>query len=466
MRSRVLTGAFLALLGLLAALKMEQGADPDLFWQLKDGERILTEGRLPVREEFSFTAQGKPMVAIEWGAEAVSFLVFRLGGYRLLCFFHAGLFAAVFALLLSLLRRRLPPLESLCLLCLAAFAFLNFYAARAQNWTFLFTALFLYWTALWEDGADWAPWAMAALMPLWANLHGGFMLGLALLGLLCLRRAWESRRAAALAPLGLGAALCCLHPNGATGLIYPLWFMAFPPPGRALIQEWQPLDFADKTAAPYLLVLALLLWLGMTGIRRRFPWALWTVVLAVLALRGRKLLPEFTMAALAVMAFKLGSQPRRQMRLVLAGAALLALGATGWVVLKRPWTRPLWDLERGFPRAAAELIAARYPGQRVFHHYDWGGYLIYKLYPKNQVFIDGRLDPYWQLLPGDYSVLRDAEPGWQNLIDEYRITLALLKPADALAGRLVREPGWKTVLADGRSVLLARGPAAPRRLRG
>ncbi|MBI5243592.1 MAG: hypothetical protein HY922_07895 [Elusimicrobia bacterium] len=456
MRSRLLTGVFLAVLGLLAAFKMERMADHDLFWQLKDGEIVAREGRVPVREEFSFTAQGCALAAHAWGAEAVTYLVWRAGGYRALCAFNAGLFVAIFAILLALLRRRLPLPESLCLLGLAAFTFLNFYAVRAQNWTFLLFALFLYWTALWDDGADWAPWAMAGVVPAWANLHGGFMLGLALLGLLCLRRAWETRRLATLGPAGLGAALCCLHPNGVTGLVYPIWFMAFPPPGRSLITEWQALDFADKTASPYLLILALLIWLGMTGIKRRFPWAPWTVVLAVLALRGRKLLPEFTMAALAIMSFKLGPVPRRHRRLVLLGAALLAFGVTGWVTLKRPWSKPLWDLERGYPRAAAELIAQRYPGRRIFHHYDWGGYLIYKLYPKNLVFIDGRLDPYWQLLPGDYAALRDARPGWRNLLDGYKVTLALLKPDDRLCHELSRDRAWKTVLDDGRSVLLAR----------
>ncbi|MDD5628089.1 MAG: hypothetical protein PHU21_03425, partial [Elusimicrobia bacterium] len=225
-RSRLLAAAFLALLGALAALKMGISVDNDLFWQLKDGERVVREHRFPVVEDFSFPASGRPMVAIEWGAETVSYLVFQLGGYPVLAAFNALLFTAVFALLLLLLRRRLPLFESLCLLALAAFAFLNYYGARAQNWTFLLTALFLYWAALWEDGRAWVPWAMAAALLPWANMHSGFMVGVVILGLLCLRRAWESRRLADLAPLGLGLLLCCVHPNGHNAVVYPLWFMA------------------------------------------------------------------------------------------------------------------------------------------------------------------------------------------------------------------------------------------------
>ncbi|MCX5795268.1 MAG: hypothetical protein NTY77_07240 [Elusimicrobia bacterium] len=455
-RSRLLAAAFLALLGALAALKMGRSVDNDLFWQLKDGERVVLQRHLPVVEEYSFTAQGRSMVAIEWGAEAVSYLVFRLGGYGALVLFNTVIFMAVFALLLALLHRHLPLMESLCLLCLAAFALLNFYAVRAQNWTFLLFALFLYWAALWEDGAAWVPWAMAAVLLPWANMHGGFMVGVFILALLCLRRAWETRRLAALAPLGLGLLLCCAHPNGVTALVYPLWFMAAPPPGRAMITEWKPVDFADKTASPYLLILAFLLWLGLGSAGARFPWAVLTLALAVLALRGRKLLPEFTMAALASLAFQFADAHRQHARRALWAAAALALAATGWVVLSGPRPRSFGDWEQGYPRAAAELIASRYPGRRVFHDYDWGGYLIYKLYPRNKVFIDGRLDPYWSLLPGDYAALIAARPGWRKLLDEYGITLALLKPSDQLCWELSHDPAWKTVSGDGRSVLLAR----------
>ena len=290
----------------------------------------------------------------------------------------------------------------------------------------------------------------------WVNLHGGFMVGLVLLGLLCLRRAWETRRLAALGPLGLGTALCCVHPNGVTGLVYPLWFMAFPPPGRGLIREWKPVDFTDKTASPYLLILVFLFWLGLTGISGRFPWAFLALVLLALALRSRKLLPEFSMAALAVMSFKIAAAPRKHVRGALLAGALLALGVTGWVALSRPWPRPGGDWERGYPRAAVELIASRYPGRRIFHDYDWGGYLIYKLYPRSLVFIDGRLDPYWRLLAGDYEAMITARPGWRKLLDDYGITVALLKPNNQLCRELSRDPAWKTIVAYGRSVLLVR----------
>jgi len=164
-----LTAAFLALLAALAGLKMCRDVAPDVFWQLKDGERIVREWRLPVREDYSFTASGKPLVATEWLAEAVAYVAFRAAGYGGLVALHAALFLLTFILLLALIRRRLAPLASLCLLSLCAFAFVNFYHTKAQNWTFLFTALFLYWADLWEGGNEGVAWAMSGALLVWAR---------------------------------------------------------------------------------------------------------------------------------------------------------------------------------------------------------------------------------------------------------------------------------------------------------
>lgn len=446
---------FLALLAALAGLKMCQDVDHDLFWQLKDGERIVLQHRLPVVEDYSFTSAGKPMVATAWLAETVHYLVFRAAGYGGLVVFNACLFAAIFALMLGLARRRLGQIESFCLVSLAAFAFLNFYGVRSQNWTFLFTALFLYWAALWEDGRRWVPWAMAAIMLPWANLHGGFMVGWAILALVCGRQAWQTRHLSDLAPLGLGTMLCCVHPNGTNAFVYPIWFMAAPPPGRGMILEWRPVSFGEASAAPYLLILLLLLWLGLDAQPGRFPWGGLTLALTILAFRGRKLLPEFAMAAIASLGLKFQSAGTKFSRRLLLPAGAVSLGVTCWLVISWSGDASL-DMERAFPREAVRIIAERYPGARVFNNYDWGGYLLYKLYPRNRVFIDGRLDPYWTLLPGDYETVKDEKPGWQKLLDEYQISVVLLRPTDRLGEGLSRDPQWKLVYVDSRSALFSR----------
>lgn len=455
--SRWLPAAFFASVGALFALHMFAYVDPDLFFHLKEGEKLILQGRFPVFEEFSFTAPGKAMVAIEWLADAEMYLVFRASGYAGLVVFHTLLFLAALAVLFRFLRDDVGPEARYLLVSLAAFALLNFVGVRAHVFTILFMSLYLLWAKLWEEGRRWAPWAMAAGLLLWVNLHGGFMLGWVLLGLVCLLEFRQTLRLADLTPWASGTLLCFVHPNGAAAFVYPIWFMALPPSGRSMIIEWKPLDFSQLCASPYLLILGALCWAGLEIQRRKFPWALLTLLLMVLALRSRKLLSVFSLTALAVAGLRLRQATLQgwQSRLCATGALsiLLAMGCLEWSFARdRPWR----DWESNYPKAAVEFFASRYPGRRLFHTYTWGGYLIYKLAPGTKVFIDGRLDPYWSLLAGDYNDIMEGRPGWKETLDAWGIEAALLPPTTRPAHRLNEDPRWQPVYSDEKAVLFLR----------
>src|SRR6185312_16094318 len=208
------TALVLALTAALFCARMLVRVDPDVFFHLKEGARVLTQGRLPLVEDYSYTRAGKPMIATEWLSGAVFAAVFRAGGYPALAAFNALLLAAALWLMTFVWGDDGPPEPLRALLAaLAAFAFLNFALAKVQNFTFFFFALYLYWARLWERGRRWAPWAMAAGLAPWVNLHGGFLLGWVLLAGVCGRDFLDSRRPGALAPWAAGTFACFLHPN-------------------------------------------------------------------------------------------------------------------------------------------------------------------------------------------------------------------------------------------------------------
>jgi hypothetical protein len=452
-------------LGAAAALffaRMLVRVDPDVFFHLKEGGRVLSERRLPLVEEYSYTRAGKAMVATEWLSGAAFAAVFRAGGYRALAALNALLLAAALGLMTLVWDEGGPP-EALraLILALAAFAFLNFGLAKVQNFTFFFFALFLYWVRLWERGRRWTPWAMAAALVPWVNLHGGFMLGWVLLGGVCGRDFLDSRRIRELAPWALGTFACFVHPNGAAAFVYPIWFFFAAPAGRALILEWRALGPA-WSAAPYVLLLAAFLAARPDRLRGRFPWAALVFVFLVLGLRARKMLPFFALGAGAAMGLAWGRAAlgRARSGFCVAGALALLAAIAAVAAGEARALAPVADFERAFPRAAAEQAAALYPGRRLFHPYDWGGYLLYKIAPRVPIFIDGRLDPYWTLL-GDYETLISAAPGWERLADAYGIETALLPPGAPLARALDADPGWKAVGGDGRGTLYARRGLKP-----
>jgi hypothetical protein len=441
---------------LLFFARMSVRVDPDVFFHLKEGGRVLSEGRMPTVEDYSFTRAAQPMVATEWLSGAIFSICFGLGGYPLLAIFCASLLGATLWSLTLLWDDDGPDTRVRALLiAIAAFGLLNFALAKVQNFTFVFFALDLVLVRRWDKGDRRAPWLMAALLAPWVNLHGGFMLGWVLLGGVCGLDLLKNRRAAALAPFVAGTVACCLHPNGWHAFVYPIWFFFAAPPTRAVVVEWKRLGLHIQ-ALPYALALAAVVCARVDRLNSRFPWAAMVVVFFILGLRTVKMLPFFTLSAVAAAGMTAGL--RRYRPLALPGAAVILLTIAGIQYAEARELSsygPVSDWTRMYPRVALEHWAERDAGKRLFHHYNWGGYLLWAMPPGSKVFIDGRLEPYWTLLP-DYDTMVEARPGWRELLAKYRIDTALLVPHCPLADALRAEPGWRAVGDDGRAVLFER----------
>jgi hypothetical protein len=179
-------------------------ADPDVGWHIRTGERILATHSLPRTDPFSSTMQGQPWFAWEWLYDILLGILHQASGLNGVVWLCALLVAAIFALLFSqLLKRRtgLPLAVVLMLLALAA-ATIHLYA-RPHIVSWLFSLL--WWVALenwerWERPEQgslprWIPWFFPASMLLWVNVHGGWIFGLALLGIYTLAAFIESVRA-------------------------------------------------------------------------------------------------------------------------------------------------------------------------------------------------------------------------------------------------------------------------------
>ncbi|MFI5344925.1 MAG: hypothetical protein ACHQ51_00985 [Elusimicrobiota bacterium] len=457
----------LAAVAALFFMRMLVHVDPDVFFHLKEGGRVLSEHRLPLVEEYSFTRAGKAMVATEWLSGAAFAAAFRLGGYPAVVVLNVLLIVGALRLMTKIWDEEGPPESARALLtALAAFALLSFAQAKVQNFTFLFFALYLFWVRRWEKGARWAPWAMAGGLAIWVNLHGGFTLGWVLLGAVCALDYWKEKRPSALAPWAAGTFACFLHPNGAMAFVYPIWFVFAAPAARSLIVEWRPLGWA-WSSVPYLFVLAAALYFRIDRLRSRFPWAFLGFVFLVMGLRARKMMPYFALVECAAAGLALaGTKSNGSRKKWMLAGTVTVLAAITAVELSeaRGMTAygPISDWEREFPREAVQKYIARDSGKRIFHAYEWGGYLTYKLPPGDRVFIDGRLDPYWTLLT-DYEILMHAAPGWEKLAADYGIEAALLPPASSLARALDRDPGWKAVGTDGRAALYERRGVGPKK---
>ena len=92
----------------------------------------------------------------------------------------------------------------------------------------------------------------------------------------------------------------------------------------------------------------------------------------------------------------------------------------------------------------------------MFNDYNWGGYLIWRLFPERKVFIDGRADVYGDEFIFEYLRTYHAEPAWRDRLEHHGIRTVLTEPHSQLANLLREEKGWRNVFEDPRAAIFVR----------
>ena len=92
----------------------------------------------------------------------------------------------------------------------------------------------------------------------------------------------------------------------------------------------------------------------------------------------------------------------------------------------------------------------------MFNSYDWGGYLMWTLYPDYPVFVDGRTDLYDDAFLRDYLKVAWARPGWPDVLDRYGVNFIFIESDSVLATVLATDTAWTRVYADDRAVVFQR----------
>lgn len=456
----------------LATLATAQNilTDQDPFWHVAAGNWIIAHRAVPHRDVFSFSMAGAPWIAHEWLSEVVLAAVYDLAGWGGLVVLAALVFAATLAVLLALLLRYLPPSLSL-LGVIGAFGLaIGHLHVRPHIFGLLLLVIWLgaLVAARQEERAPSPVYAL--LMLLWANLHGGFILGLGLAALFAGEALFEANDRASFRRaargwglfLALSVVAALITPNGVAGLLFPLRVMQMPF-AMATINEWKSPDFQYPQPLEAWLLLAIL---GALIAGLRLPVTRITMFLLLLheALAHRRFGEIFGLAAPLLFAPALGLQLRDTAFAALDRRLDAHSGASrplGWTiaavaVFAATAVTPragLGNEDHPFaPRAAVQFAVAHQLTGPVFNDYEFGGYLIFSgIAP----FIDGRADLY-----GDAFLKRAATAGeLPGLLQQYAITWTLIEPQDARVALLDHLAGWERAYADDIAVIHIRVPA-------
>jgi hypothetical protein len=463
-------------------------ADGDTGWHIRTGDWIVRNGRVPVADLFSFSRPGEPWFAWEWLSDVIFARLHQWWGLAGVAGFSAVLLCLAATLLAAWLLRRGVGLWIAAGVALAVVnASSVHYLARPH----LFSLL-LFTAALWildEDRRQpaWRVWSLVPLLALWANLHGGFIAWLGclgfLLGLLAAERNWAAlQRYGLLTALSVAATL--LNPYGwrlhqhIAGYLRSSWILDN-------VQEFQSPSIRSES----MLVFAVLLLAGVALASRALARGAWfdgglTLIWALAALRSARHIPLFAVVAAPVVAaecaawfaawarraparsaaaifWELGQEFGRSRRFSVWSAAFGA--AALWCTLGQIQIRDF--PERRFPVRLVSQHKEHVRG-RVLTSDQWGDYLIYRLFPPQRVFFDGRSDFYGPATGADYRELLTAGRRWPEVMARYRFDAALLPVEWPLARILERDSEWRLLDRDGVAELLVpkaglKNPADP-----
>jgi len=450
-----------------AAATVTNPADPDLWHRLAVGEFLWKTGHFPPGDAFSYLSDYKQVADHEWGSALIFYGLWQWGDGAAIVATKLVTLAVTLALVAwAGMSNRRPTAWMAAFYALVLLALLPSFQStlRCMVFTHILFALWLYWFQRERHGRAVPTYLYVATMIIWANLHGGFSMGLAWLLLVTViewvhQGAWEKWAGR----LGLCALATLINPFG-----WQLWIAT----GRALsttrrgFNEWAPVSWASD---PHLYLGYKLLFLGVL------------VALAIqIHRKGWKQIDRAGVILIGVfMVLAMISARHTSLFAVVAGALVPDLfppesaaapsidpvRRRGTVALHSafvivPLFTALWILRGGaelcleYPHVAYPVGAITYLQRqdirgKLLVPFNYGSYAMWELRGKMRVSMDGRYDLVYR--PETYRRVDDffsARKGWFNFLTTYTPDAILIHRSDNVYFKLRNEPGWTEVWSD------------------
>lgn len=479
--------SFPVLLGVLLfsgsfSLAKDMVFDPDMWWHMAVGQRILATHAVPWSDTYSSTVAGAPWIAYEWLGEIAIGAATSVAGLR-----SAAVLLVVLSGILVLFLYRYATVK--CGDSKAAFAACAilvpvlgaFFTLRPQLFGAIFLALTLLILERFRQGRSRVLWFLPALFLVWVNTHGSFVFGFLVLGVAWLSgqfqfssggifsERWSERQSIELLLAILASALVLpITPYGTRLAAYPLTLAFSQPVNVKSIQEWLPLG-TGNFVAKYLMALLIVLFGALLAERPRFRLhdvllAMFGAIAACLHVRFLLLFVIFLAPLFAELFARWIPQYRAEIDRPAFNAVLIGVIAVG-IVFLFPSHRALDEQsDAEYPRSAARYLADHPVHGTLFNDYGWGGYLIWAVPRPSRVFIDGRADVYeYGGVLADYLSITRLEPNAMQLLKKYDVQACLIPRNAPLGTALSAANGWERVYEDPLAAVYVKNPGAVRR---
>lgn len=462
---------FLAVLWVKAIYPASSGiADTDFFWHLTYGQWIVEHQAIPEVDFFSWTFAGQPYQLTQWLGEATMGFAYNLAGLdgtkalsvilaavtigfawlgaRRFVHTSLALGLALVCNLVQIVTPMRPQLFSFALLAVATYMIVSFVDTRRVRYLV----------------------AYPLMMVLWVNLHGGFIVGLMMIGMMATGltveaylegRLKEARKDLVIAWSFVGASTLAtfLNPYGVNAILTVLMIGGLR--SSAVISEWMPVNLTTELGWFYLLnLIPFVAILAVSGVRPRLTHGLIAGFFLVFGLLANRqvamcaaVMAPLTAALLsrtphyAKMLPSMSDQSRPVIYALIVAAlvgsfpAIAAKGNGTWAA----------TMNLQYPLKASDFLERHHLTGRVMSDTLEASYLIHRGIP---VYVDGRMDLYRDQHFFEWYLASRATPGWEGVIEKHNPTAMLLRLDMAIRQAALATGKWKQVYEDARYSVL------------
>jgi hypothetical protein len=458
--------------------------DGDTGYHIRAGEIILKNLAVPRLDPFSFIAPPLPWSAHEWLSEVVMAIVHNALGMPGIVFLFALLLSTTYWLLFRWIRsggRNI--LVDLMILVLVLLSSSIHWHARPHAFSLLLVVLLYRILILHQEDRGNYLYVIPPMMLLWVNLHGGFIAGFLFMGIFLSGyflgfpgSNGEERQASAnkVKQLSLVCAVsvlaACVNPFGVHAFLFPFRLVS-EPYLMDRVQEFLSPNFHGFAPYRYLLLFLIGI-LGLSKTRLTFTELMLVLMFTSMSLYSARYIPLCSIVYAPILSKygdilikKYEGRGSRLLHQRSSAYGEIDASAKGYVIplvvlvffaALAAGRIPVRFPEKTASRAAIDFLLANPIRGNMFNNDEIGDYVIYWLYPRHKVFVDGRSDMYGEPILKEYSMVTGIEPGWKDVLDKYNINYIFFYTDSVLVRHLLTDSGWKSIYSDNVSSIFLR----------
>ncbi len=454
-------------------------SDGDMPRHLRVGEIIIADRTLPIIDELSHTKHGESFLAFEWGSEVLYAFAYRLAGLPGVVAFAGLIIGATYATVALLMHRKgVHPILMVLALGAGVTIAMVHWLPRPHLISALGAAIVL---GILERERPTRPWIMLPVFMVWANLHGAFLWGLALIGLYAFgsglewlttgrSEEWLSHTIHRFQMLLFAVLGSLINPFGIDLHTHVITYL-----NETYILSITA-DFSSpnfqETGPQILLAIVLLMFTAFALLRTRpsFPQLLVIIATVAFAMHAIRNFPLFAVTAIPLFVIHIDSFLRRLLSRIgivhrpvtphLSAPGLwsiVGIATIFWIAANGTERLPITQAFSNdvFPVAAVQHARENNLQGTMFNEFVWGGYIIHA-WPEQLVFIDAQTAFYGEALTREYIQTITLQSGWRDTLDRREIDVVIMPANWPMVVELAREPGWDTWFEDETAVILVR----------